>query len=122
MATPLGPSFSTDEKAVAQADLKLLGSTIESLVVEFDQEKYDQFLSSGSIIHKAMRQYCKVSTETGSQVSSETSLRRTSLKVNRALVTKANSLNTLETLTISSEDNIVCANISQETPAITRGQ
>jgi len=48
MATPLGNSFSIDENAVAQADVRLLEKTIESLVVEFDQEKFEEFLSSGS--------------------------------------------------------------------------
>ena len=28
-------SFSTDEKVVAQADVKMLGLTVESLVIEF---------------------------------------------------------------------------------------
>ena len=60
MTTPLGTIFSTIEKAVAQADLKLLESTIESLV-EFDQEKFEQLLSSGS-------NSPKVSSETRSQV------------------------------------------------------
>ena len=55
MATLLGNSFSTYEKAIAQIDLKLLESTIESLIIEFDQEKYEQFLSSGSIRPKAIR-------------------------------------------------------------------
>ena len=38
MATPLGItlSFSTNEKVVAQADVKMLGFTVESLVIEFD--------------------------------------------------------------------------------------
>ena len=36
MATPMGTVLSTDEKAIAQSDLKLLESTVESLVVEFD--------------------------------------------------------------------------------------
>jgi len=40
MATPLETVFSTDKKVVAQADPKLLGSTVESLVVEFDQKKF----------------------------------------------------------------------------------
>ena len=40
MATPLGTVFSTNEKAIAQTDLKFLGSVVESLVVEFDQEKF----------------------------------------------------------------------------------
>ena len=45
MATPLGKLFSTDEKVMAQANLKLFVSTIESLVVEFDQEKVEELLS-----------------------------------------------------------------------------
>jgi len=40
MVTPLGTIFSTDEKTIAQADLKLLGSNVKSLVIEFDQEKF----------------------------------------------------------------------------------
>ena len=52
MATPLGTVFSTNEKIVAQAEVKFLGSTVKSLVVEFDQEKYKELLSSGSISPK----------------------------------------------------------------------
>jgi len=48
MATPLGTSFYTDENTVAQADVRLLGKTVESLVVEFDQGNFEKFLSSGS--------------------------------------------------------------------------
>ena len=70
MATPLGTSFSTDENVVAQADVQLLGKMVESLVIEFDQEKFEEFLSSGSASLKAMRQYRKVSSETRSQISS----------------------------------------------------
>jgi len=33
MATPLGNVFSTDEKVMAQAEVKLIGSTIELLVI-----------------------------------------------------------------------------------------
>ena len=36
MVTPLEKNFSTNEKVVAQANLKLLGSTVESLIVELD--------------------------------------------------------------------------------------
>jgi len=55
MATPLGISFSTDENTVAQADVRLLGKMVESVVIEFDQEKFEEFLSSGSACPKAMR-------------------------------------------------------------------
>ena len=68
MATPLVTVFSTDEKVVAQADLKFIGSTVKSLIVEFDQEKFEEFLSSGSISPK-------VSSKTHFQVSLETSHR-----------------------------------------------
>jgi len=44
MATPLGTSFSTDKNVVAQADVRLLEKTVESLVVEFDQGKFEKFL------------------------------------------------------------------------------
>ena len=49
MTTPLGIIFSTEEKAVAQTSLKLLESTVKSLIVEFDQEKFEELLSSGFI-------------------------------------------------------------------------
>ena len=43
--TLLGTSFSINENAVAQADVQLLGKTVESLVIEFDQGKFEKFLS-----------------------------------------------------------------------------
>ena len=43
--TPLGTIFSTDEQVVAQGDVSFMGKTVESLVVEFDQTKYEEFLS-----------------------------------------------------------------------------
>ena len=64
MATLFGISFSTDENAVAHADVQLLDKMVESLIVEFDQEKFEEFLSSGSASPKAMRHYRKVSSET----------------------------------------------------------
>ena len=48
MATPLGTTFSTDEQVMAQGDVNFMGKTVESLVLEFDQAKYEEFLSSGS--------------------------------------------------------------------------
>ena len=49
-----------------------MGRMVESLVVEFDQAKYKEFLSSGSKSPRA-RQYRKVSSEICSRVSSEAS-------------------------------------------------
>ena len=62
MATPLGTSFS-DEEVVAQSDVHLTGTTVETLVVEFDQAKYEEVLSSGSLSPKARRDTHRTSTE-----------------------------------------------------------
>jgi len=40
VSDPMEIVFSTDEKAVAQTDLKLFESNVKSLVVKFDQEKF----------------------------------------------------------------------------------
>ena len=74
MATPLGTTFSTDEQVVAQGDVTCMGKVVESLVVKFDQVKYEEFLSSGSKSPRVW-QYRKVSLEIRSQVSSGTSPR-----------------------------------------------
>ena len=70
MATPLGTTFSTDEQVVAQGDVTYMRKMIESLVIEFDQAKYEEFLSSGSKSPR-VRRYRKVSSGTSSQVRSE---------------------------------------------------
>ena len=44
MATPLGITFSTDEQVVAQGNVTCMGKMVESLVIEFDQAKYEEFL------------------------------------------------------------------------------
>ena len=48
MVTPLGTTFSTDEQVVTQGDVTCMERMVESLVVEVDQTKYEEFLSSGS--------------------------------------------------------------------------
>ena len=42
MATLLGNIFSTNEKIVSQCENKTLGSTAEMVVIQFDQEKFEQ--------------------------------------------------------------------------------
>ena len=74
MVTLRGTTFSTDEKVVAQGDITFMRKMVESLVMEFNQAKYEEFLSSGSKSPRA-RQCCKVSSEVRSQVPSETSLK-----------------------------------------------
>ena len=70
MATLLGTTFSTDEQVVAQGDVLYMGKTVESLIVKFDQVKYEEFLSSGSKSPMA-RAYRKVSTGICPEVRSE---------------------------------------------------
>ena len=72
MATLLGNTFSTDEQVVAQGDITCMGRMVESLIVEFDQAKYEKFHSSASKSPRA-RQYRKVSLEIRSQVPSKAS-------------------------------------------------
>ena len=73
MVIPLETTFSTDEQVVVQGDITFMGKTVESLVMQFDQAKYDVFLSSGSKSPRVVRQYRRVSLEIRSQVSSELS-------------------------------------------------
>ena len=48
MATSLGITFSTDEQVVAQSDITYMGKMVKTLIVKFDQAKYEEFLSSSS--------------------------------------------------------------------------
>ena len=70
MASLLGTTFSTDEQVVAQGGVTYMGIMVESLIVEFDQVKYEEFLSFGSKSPRA-RQYRKVSSGTRSPGHSE---------------------------------------------------
>jgi len=47
MVTPLGTFFSTVENQVSQCDDQTLGSIAETLVIHFDQEKFEQLLYGG---------------------------------------------------------------------------
>jgi len=110
MATLLETSFSTDENVVVQADVRLLGRTVEFLIVEFDQEKFGEFLSSGSARPKAMRQYRKVSYETCSRISSEITP-----EVARTTARNARGATSQEVLKTSRAAHAARINISQET-------
>jgi len=83
---------------------------LESLVVEFDKEKFEEFLSSGSASPKTMRQYRKVSYETRSRISSEISPR-----VARTFVYSANGAIFNEVLKTYRANHATRINFSQET-------
>jgi len=113
MATPLGNTFSTNENVVAQANVELLKKIVESLVVEFDQEKFEKFLSSGFTNPKTMWQYCKVSYETCCRISSEISP-----KVARTTAHSVNGVTSNNILKTSHATHAVRVNVSQETRRI----
>lgn len=50
MATLLGINnlFNINECLVAQGDIKNIGKTVESLVIKFDQKKFEEYLFSRS--------------------------------------------------------------------------
>ena len=110
MATPLETFSSIDENVVVQADVQLLGKTIESLVTEFDQEKFEKFLSLGFASPKAMRHYHKVSSETRSRISSEITPRGA-----RATAHSASGVTSNEVLKTSHAARATRVNIPQGT-------
>lgn len=46
LATPLGSPIISNATALAQSDKIPIGTIVESLVIKFDLEKYEEFLSS----------------------------------------------------------------------------
>ena len=57
MAIPLGNYFSTPMNQVPQFDV---GSTIKTLVIHFDQERFEQLLSEGSTNLLHVRKHKKI--------------------------------------------------------------
>ena len=61
MATPLEKAFSTAENQVSQCDDQTFGSVAETLVIHFDQERFEQLLSGGSTSPPHMCKHREVS-------------------------------------------------------------
>ena len=60
MATPLGMAFSTNEKVVSQCDNQTFRSTVEMLVIEFNQKKFEELLPQGSKSPLSVHKHSKV--------------------------------------------------------------
>ena len=43
MATPMGTVFFNNKKTVSQCDDEILGSTVKTFLIQFDQEKFKNF-------------------------------------------------------------------------------
>lgn len=52
MAMPLVMPFTTERKVAVQSDTHKMGEMVETLIVEFDRQKYEEFVFSGSASRK----------------------------------------------------------------------
>ena len=122
MATPLGTTFSTDEQIVSQGDVTFMEKTVESLVVEFDQAKYEEFLSSSSKSPRT-RQYRKVSSEICSQVPSKASPKMACAKgvIAGRIIRKARVNVSHKTREANIVDGQSCHALPLPQPHVTRG-
>ena len=60
MTTSLGTSFSTAKNQVWQCDDQTLESIVETLVINFNQEKFEQLLSGGSASPLNVRKHRRI--------------------------------------------------------------
>jgi len=60
LGTTVGETFSTLGKVVAQHDEMDVGDMAETLVIEIDQDKFEEFLSSGKSSHVSLRKHRKI--------------------------------------------------------------
>jgi len=67
MATTVGEIILSDEMIVAQSDEVAAGTMVESLVIEFDQAKYEEYLSSDASSPRSARKCRRVSREPRAQ-------------------------------------------------------
>src|SRR4051812_33259826 len=49
METTVGAMLASFKLAVAQGDLHLVGSSVDQLIIQFDQEAFDEFLAADQI-------------------------------------------------------------------------
>jgi len=113
MATPLKNFFFNNKKMTPQCNDGTLGSTVETLVIQFDQEKFELLLSEGGSSPTTARKHKKISvvrsplTTVEKQVSDETkkAIYRTESTSYEAKQTS------LKSVLVSTETQITRANI-----------
>ena len=108
MATPLGTYFSTVENQVSQCDDQTLGSIAETLVIHFDQEKFEQLLYGGITSPLHVHKHRKVRI---ARRALATSWKQVFVKTNKVLckpiTVSSEATQTLcESSTVSAETNI----------------
>ena len=60
LATTVVETFSTNEKVVSQHDKIAVGDMAETLVIEFDQDRFEELLSSGKSSPVSLRKHRKI--------------------------------------------------------------
>jgi len=121
MATPLGTVFSTAENQVSQCDDQTFGSIAETLVIHFDQEKFEQLLSGGSKSPLRVRKHREVSV---ARAPLANSWKQVSVETDKALckpiTVSGEAKQTLcESSTVSAETNIApCQHVNTVREAI----
>ena len=76
MATTVGEVIFSDDMIVAQSDEIAPGTIIESLVISFDEAKYEEFVSSGGTSPASARKYRKISCNPPARATKATDLNR----------------------------------------------
>jgi len=82
IATLLGNAFSTAENQVSQSDDQTFGSIAETLVIHFDQERFEQLLSRGST---SPLHLCKNREVSVAKAPMANSWKQVSVETNKAL-------------------------------------
>ena len=99
MVTPLGTAFSTTENQVSQCDDQTFGSIAKTLVIHFDQERFEQLLSGGSTSPLHVRKEVSVA-----RAPLANSWKQVSVETNKALC---------KTITASGEAKQTLASLAQ---------
>jgi len=82
MATSLGKAFSTAENQVLQCDDQILESIAKTLVIHFDQKKFERLLFRGSTSPQHVRKHREVSA---TRANLATSWKQVSVETNKTL-------------------------------------
>lgn len=77
LVTPLGSPIISDDTAMTQSDKIPICTMVESLAIEFDHEKYEEFLSSNSTSPKSLRKYHMISMNLVSHEAQKTTCPKT---------------------------------------------
>src|SRR4051812_37243176 len=70
MATTVGATLTSSKLAVTQGDLHHVGSSVDQLIVQFDQSAFDEFLAADRIKTNKAKKRCYKARAAASQLTS----------------------------------------------------